>query len=159
MDSEVRMSFISSIIMIIVALAFGIGSIQIFQKARVPLYESPGLMPLIVSLALLVASLVLAVQAIKQGGLRTQLAAAGEWFADIVRKPYTIPTLIGLALMGIYVFVLMPLLPFWASSFIFMVAMLFFLRAMRWWAILITSAALVGAVFLIFQVLLRAPLP
>lgn len=159
MDTNVRMSFIGSIVMLLVALAFGLGSLQIYFKAGLKMHESPALTPLMVSVALLVASLILCGQTLRHGGLRVRLAEAGQWFADVARKPYTRPTIIGLALMGIYVFVLMPRMPFWASSFIFMVAMLFFLRALRWWAILLTSAALVGAVFYLFQVLLRAPLP
>lgn len=159
MEKNLRLDFISSLVTIAVAVAFLVGSLQIHARVGGELFASPAFTPLVVSVALLVAGLVLAGQSLRNGGLRARLVESRDWFVELGRKPYTIPTTIGLALMAIYVFALMPRMPFWASSFIFMIAMLAFLRAARWWVILLVSAGLVGGVMLIFQVLLRAPLP
>lgn len=159
MNENLRLSFISSIVMIAVATAFILGSVQIYRDAGVEWYTSPALIPAIVSGALLFVSLILAAQSLKNGGLRARLAESRTWFVETATRPYTIPTLIGITLMALYTFALLPLMPFWASSTLFMLAMLFFLRAAKWWVIGLVSGGVVSGIYLLFNVILRAPLP
>ncbi|QIK73414.1 tripartite tricarboxylate transporter TctB family protein [Propioniciclava coleopterorum] len=154
-----RLNFLSSIVLIALSVAITVGSIYILTASRASFIASPGLMPLMLGLALLGMSLALFVQSLRDGGVPARVAESRAWFAEIAAAPGARTTVIGLAIMALYAFVLMPFLPFWAASLIFMIGMLAFLRAARWWVILILSVGVVGLVYLIFQILFRVPLP
>ena len=62
-------------------------------------------------------------------------------------------------IMGIYTFVLMEVLSFWAASMIFLAALFFYLRSGKWWKNLIVAVVGVIAIVIVFQYCFNAALP
>lgn len=159
MDNDRRLNFISSIVITLLSVGILAGCVHIYFEASVPLHVSPALMPGLLGAVLLLASLLMMRQSIRGDGLRIRLVEAKASFGDLIREPSTRTTVIGIGLMAIYTFGLLRWLPFWAASLIFTVVMLAFLRAARWWMVLIISGSLIGAIVLLFSVIFRVPLP
>ena len=159
MGNDLRLNFISATLLTLLSIAILIGSVAIHTRVDEPLYASPALMPGILGAALLLCSLLLLWQSVRGGGWRTRAAEAGAWIAGVAKHPDTRTTLIGLALMAIYTFVLVPLLPFWIATVLFTTAMLAFLRATRWYWVLLISAATAGGIVLLFETAFNIPLP
>lgn len=159
MEKSARSNFISGAVLSIFSAVLVLGSLRIYYQAGTEMYKSPALLPLLTSGAMLFVSLILLLKSLSGGGIRARVSETAAWFSRLAKESFTRKTILGIALMAIYVYVLLPLLPFWASSLIFMVALLAFLRAGKWWVIAITSGGLIGAIYLIFSIALRAPLP
>ena len=62
-------------------------------------------------------------------------------------------------IMGIYTYVLMELLPFWAATLIFLLAIFFYLRTDKWWKNILVAVLGVIAIVLVFQYCFNAALP
>jgi len=154
-----RKDFIVSAVATLSAFALVLGSLNIYARANEPMYKSPALLPLLVSVALLGVSLILLVKSFRSGGLVARVKETGEWLSILIRAPFARNTLAGLIVMAIYVFLLLPRLPFWVSSIAFLIAIFALLRAGKWWAMVTLSGGLVGAIYLLFSIVLRAPLP
>lgn len=159
MENDHKLNFMSSILLALLSVGIIVGCVNIYFKAAEPLHISPALMPGILGLMLLLASLLLLRQSISGAGMRTRATEAKTWFRALVREPSTRTTVIGIAMMAVYTFGLLQWFQFWVASLIFTVAMLAFLRAARWWMVLIISGALIGAIVLLFSVVFRVPLP
>ncbi|MGC5615986.1 tripartite tricarboxylate transporter TctB family protein [Georgenia sp. Z1491] len=159
MGNEPRLNLISSTLLTVLSLAILAGSVGIHNRTAEPLHSSPALMPALLGGALLVASLLLLRQSVRGAGVRARSREAVSWLAGVARHPDTRTTVVGLLLMAIYTFVLVHVLQFWAASLIFAIAMLAFLRAVRWYWVLVISAATVGAIVVLFTVVFNIPLP
>lgn len=159
MGNEPKLNFISSTLLALLSVAILVGSYGIHVSAGEPLHASPALMPGMLGVALLLCSLLLFRQSVREDGLGTRLSEARAWFGALARHRDTRTTLIGLLMMAIYTFVLVQVLQFWAASLIFTIAMLAFLRAARWHWVLIISAATVGGIVLLFSAVFNIPLP
>lgn len=159
MGNDHKLNFISSIILAVLSAAILVGSVSIYLKAAEPLHISPALMPGMLGAVLLLCSLLLLRQATHDEGAKVRLVESKAWFLNLLKHPDTRTTLIGLAIIAVYTFGLLQWLQFWVASLIFTIAMLFFLRAARWWMVLIISGSLVGAIVLLFSVVFRVPLP
>lgn len=142
----------------------------IYQRAAAPPFKivamsvSPGLLPIILGIVLVVLNVLLLVKSLvpENGGglaLGEQLSALAAWFPTLFRDRDFISMSVGVSIMAVYVFGLVKNLPYWAASLIFVLAMLFFLRAGPWWKVTVISLASVGGVLLLFQVVFRAALP
>ena len=159
MGNDLRLNFISSLILTVLSVGILVGSYGIFARSSEPLHSSPGLMPGMLGIVLLLCSVLLFRQSIAEGGLRKRAAEAWAWIVNLVKHPDTRTTVIGLVLMAIYTFVLVHVLEFWAASLIFAIAMLAFLRSTKWYWILVISGATVGGIVLLFDVVFNVPLP
>lgn len=159
MGNDHRLNLISSILLTILGAAILVGSINIGTESRLPLHSSPGLMSGMLGVALLLSSLALFRQAIAGDGLRTRAREAGDWIIGVARHPATRSTLVGVGLMVLYTFVLVPLLQFWLATLIFMIALLGYLRATTWYWILAIAGGTVGAIYLLFTTAFNVPLP
>jgi uncharacterized membrane protein len=144
----------------------------IYQRAAAPPFKieamsvSPGLLPIILGIALVVLSVLLLMKSLaaeKGGGrgaaLGEQLATLAAWFPTLFRNQDFINMAAGVAIMAVYVFGLVKNLPYWAASLLFLLGVFFFLRVGRWWKMVVISLASVGGVLLLFQVVFRAALP
>jgi hypothetical protein len=125
---------------------------------------SPAFLPIVLGYALLFCSVLLLLQSLKtdlgfKGTLVHHFQDLKRWFLPAIKNPDTISMAIGLVIMGIYTFILLGRLPFWASSLAFMIALMAFLRADKWWKNIIVSVVAVGFVILLFQVAFKAALP
>lgn len=159
MRNEPRLNFISSTLLAGVSVAILVGTFGLHAGSGVPLHASPALMPGLLGIALLASSLLLFRQSVHEDGVQVRLSEARAWLAGVARHPDTRTTLVGLVLMAVYTLVLIHVLQFWAASLIFAVAMLAFLRAARWYWVLVIAGGTVGAIVLLFSVAFNIPLP
>lgn len=159
MGNEPRLNFISSTLLTLLSVVIIVGSYGIHVSAGEPLHASPGLMPGMLGIALLLCSLLLFRQSVREGGWGARLSETRAWCGALSRHRDTRTTLIGLLMMAIYTLVLVQVLQFWAASLIFTIAMLAFLRAARWYWVLVISAATIGGIVLLFSSVFNIPLP
>lgn len=159
MSENKHYDFMGSCVMLILSVAVICGSLKLYIDAGEPMYLSPALMPLILGIALLFCSILYMVGSLKNGGIKARAAEIKEWAAMLVKDKTIHSMIVGVIIMAIYVFVLMSFLPFWISSLIFIIGLMFYLKATTPVRILLLSAAAVGGIVLLFQVLFRVPLP
>lgn len=154
-----KFDFASSVALILTALYVIYESMDIYEKAKEPMYLSPALVPLILSIALLLCSLVLFVNSIKDGGVGMRVSELSEWFAQVKGEAATKSMLIGTIIIGIYTYFLLGELPFMVATLIFMIVLMMYLRVGSFVKILIISVITVAATHGLFQELFRVPLP
>jgi hypothetical protein len=65
----------------------------------------------------------------------------------------------GMVIMGLYSFFGLGDIPFWIGGAVFLIVLMAFLRASRWWVILLASGVSVGLIVLLFQVAFKTSLP
>lgn len=169
MDKQAK-DFIFSIVLIAVGVFALVGGIDIVNRAAQPPYRittfsiSPGFFPVVLGATLILCSILLWIQSLKgKGGLK---AACKDnwgqfctWFKPAVTSKNTITMTIGAVIMAVYSFLLVGWLPHWLASFIFLVGIMLFLKAAKWWKVLIISAGAVGLVIILFQICFHAALP
>ncbi len=123
---------------------------------------SPAMLPMVLGFGLVLFCIVLLVSALKGGGenrLSAHLSAAGQRFAHAMRQRDTISMIVSTVIMFIYTFYLIGSMPYWLGAAIFLVALMGFLRASRWYIILISSGASIALIIVLFQILFRTTLP
>ena len=154
-----KFDFASSLALILLSVYVIYESLDIYEKAKEPMYLSPALAPLILSCALLLCSLLLFAGSIKDGGIAVRVRELSEWFAQVKGEAATKSMLIGTIIIGIYTYFLLGALPFMAATLIFMVALMMYLKVGSFVKILIISVITVAATHGLFQELFRVPLP
>lgn len=154
-----KFDFASSIALIITALYVIYESVDIYEKAKEPMYLSPALVPFVLSVALLLCSLILFVNSVKDGGMSARVHELSAWFVQIKGEAATKRMLIGTIIIGIYTYFLLGELPFMVATLIFMVVLMMYLKVGSFVKILIISVATVAATHGLFQELFRVPLP
>ena len=131
-------------------------SIPLIEKGQATILDMPGLSPIICSLLLIGLSIVMIRSAWRSGGTLRYLASAEIRKALI--GPEAIVVYKVFALFLLYVYALIPFLPYWASTFLFMVVFMLSFRVFSWKTILISiSTAL--SIMVIFGKLFRVNLP
>ena len=120
---------------------------------------SPALMPMILGIALILFSVILLVRSLKGMGIGEMMGSIRSAVGRFFHSRLVLFTAIGLAWMGIYVYVLLRFLPFAIASFIFLVVLMLMLRTAKWWKILLISLITVVAIVLLFQVGFHVRLP
>jgi len=164
MDSKQK-DFTISLVLIAVALWALIGGIGIYLKAARPPYSitrlsiSPGLLPIILGALLLVLSSVLFIKSAREIGLKNGFLAIVGWGKGAVKNSDIRSMVIGMLIMAVYGFLLIGKLPYWATALIYLVAIMVYLRASKFWKIVVISCAVVGAIILLFQVGFNVSLP
>lgn len=153
------LDFLGGLALMVLSVAIIIASILMHLESGEVLYLSPGLMPLILGVALLFCSIVYFAQSLKDGGFSVRLQETKEWFHRTVSDKTTHSMAIGVLIMALYTFVLLSFLPFWLSSLIFMIILMLYLKAESPVKILVISGGAVALIVLLFQVLFRVPLP
>lgn len=131
-------------------------SIPMIERGQAAITDMPGLTPIICSVLLIILSLFMIRDAWRSGGTLKHLASLE------VRKGLIGPEAIAVykvfALFLLYVYVLMPLLPYWASTFLFMVVFMLSFKAFSWKTILISIVTSVS-IMVIFGKLFQVNLP
>lgn len=162
--------FIFSFVLVILGLYVAIGGYMIYKRAALPPYNitqlsvSPGLLPVILGIALVFCSALLCARSLdRTNGLGDALRHKGadikEWVDAAFHDKGYLFTIGGVAIMAVYTFVLLKFLPFWISSILFLVGVMLYLRAGKFWKIALSSCGAVGMVVLLFQVCFQAVLP
>lgn len=135
-------------------------SVRMWRDIGGDFIESPGLMPSVLGTGLVVASLVLVFQSLSGNGkevcCRLRDACAGA-FTEHRKK--TVNLCAVMLALGLFTFVFMPNMPFWLSSFIFMVYTMYLAGARKKIQIVAIAASVSGALQIIFEVIFRVPLP
>ena len=162
-SARAHLDFITSIILIIISIAVIITSIGYWQRQKVTFYESAGFMPVLIAGGLLIMSLRLLREALKQDSAHSFISRLKVSFGQTVRSNTVHRAIIGLIIFGIYVFVLLGRMPFWLASFLPLAAVLVFVRydgtlktALK--MILIAALCVAGIVGL-FQFAFAVPMP
>lgn len=162
-SARAHLDFLTSIILIIISIAVIITSIGYWQRQKVTFYESAGFMPVLIAGGLLIMSLRLLREALKQDSAHSFISRLKVSFGQTVRSNTVHRAIIGLIIFGIYVFVLLGRMPFWLASFLPLAAVLVFVRydgtlktALK--MILIAALCVAGIVGL-FQFAFAVPMP
>ena len=117
----------------------------------------PGMTMIAVGGLLALMGLILALIGFKGSGnpVRIGGAALREW----VRRPAFLKGLIVITVIAAYYFVLWRLVPYWVSTSLFLLALMFVFKAGKWWKILIIAGVTVALVVYFFGVLAQVMLP
>ena len=160
--------FVFSIILIILGSYVIIEGMNIYHKAAEKPYKitqftvSPGFLPVLLGIALVITSIILLVSSFKGEKVGEALANRKTEFVEWSKTAFSenfFRMAIGCAMMFIYTFFLMELLPFWAASIIFLVAMFLFLKIGKPWQAVVLSLLVVGIIILLFKYGFGAALP
>ena len=160
MENNKKMKdFMSSAVIFILALYVLFEGYNIYTKSGKLLYLSPALIPLMLGTILLVLSIVLFAESLKEGGMQARTAEIKDWSRKVKADPNTMRMLVGVVLMGLYTFVLLGMLPFWLATFLFMLLLMYFLESVSIVNIVVISVVVTGLVLFQLQVCFRVPLP
>jgi hypothetical protein len=131
-------------------------SIPLIERGQATILDMPGLSPIICALLLIGLSIVMIRSASRSGGTLKYLASPEMRKALIGHEAITVYKVFALLLL--YVYGLMPFLPYWASTFLFMVVFMLSFRVFSWKTIVISiSTAL--SIMVIFGKLFGVNLP
>lgn len=159
MQTKKLFDFMASCAMIALGIYVFFAGLAINKDAGGVYYDAPGFLPLILGVALTGCSLLLLLASLKDGGLGTRMAELRAWGREKLHSKDTAISLIGMGIMFVYSFVLFKLLPFWISSFVFLVGIMAYLKATRLLRGLVISACTVAVIVVFFQVGFRVQLP
>lgn len=122
-------------------------SLPLIGKGQATILDMPGLSPIVCSLLLIALSLVVIVSAWRNGGTLKHLASPEVRKAMVGREAIVVYKVFALLLL--YVYLLMPLLPYWASTFLFMIVFMLSFRVFSWKTVLISisTALLIMVIF------------
>lgn len=154
-------NFFSAIVLLVLSLFVLQHSADIYAGAGVPFKVSPALLPLFLGCCLLLCSSILLFRTLRQsraGELAVAVAAlVKQWFQSEEsdwRRVFG-----GIALLGVYIFILIPTFEFWLSTSLFLITVYLFLKAAPFWKIGIITLGTVGGIILLFQKVFNVNLP
>lgn len=159
MQTKKLFDFMASCVMIALGMYVALAGVGINKDVGGVYYNGPGFLPMILGIALTGCSLLLLLGSLKGGGLGARLAEMKSWAREGLHSKDAAISLIGTIIMFLYSFVLFRLVPFWLSSFIFLVCIMAYLKATRLLKVLLISACTVAVIVVFFQVGFRVQLP
>ncbi len=160
--------FVFSIILILLGSYVIIEGMNIYHKAAQKPYKvtqftvSPGFLPVLLGIALTFTALILLISSFKGEKFGEALANRKTEFITWTKTAFNADLLnmtIGCLLMFLYTFFLMQLLPFWAASIIFLIAIFVFLRIGPVWKSVLLAVLVVALIVLLFKYGFGAALP
>jgi hypothetical protein len=154
-----HLDFAASIILMAVCVFAVVLSWGYYLKSKAKFYASPGLMPIIIAGSLFIMSLVLFFKSIKGSSVKRRFFQTLKAIPGGVKSKRFLNSLAALGFFAIYIYLLLPLLPFWLSSFIVLLASLLYLKASTVIKCIIIAALSIGGIVLLFQVAFRVPMP
>ena len=128
-------------------------------------YYSSGLMPMIIGIALFIISISYLIRTLKEHPLKECLSDIKNFAVELVKSKYVHKAIIGLIIMGIYIYLFLGNTPFWIGTFITLSALLLFMNRSKPMSIkniakfLLISACGTAAIIIVFEVIFRVPLP
>ncbi len=120
-------------------------SVETYRKGNATIFTVPGLFPFIVSLAIIVSSTIVLAHAFRRGGSLDFLKR--ENLERIVRTPqsWVFPAVLGI--LAIYVWILIPHLPFTIATILVVIGFMLLFRPAK-----IRRSLLIGAVYSVIVV-------
>lgn len=131
---------------------------QITQRLPLAFYESPGIFPVIIGSVMFLCSAMLLVRSLKGGAFKENIQKIIAGAKGLANKD-TLFSVVGLAIMALYIFILLPFLGFVIGSVIFMVGLMLYLKSGHIIKIILISTAVVAISYVVVQIIFRAPLP
>lgn len=123
------------------------------------LYASPGMMPMVLAVLLLFTGVLLFQRTVRKNGIGPNLNDFITWATVFVKSKAAQEMLTGGLVLALYTFILAPRLPFWISTSIFMMFLMGILNAVSVWKNVVITAAVVGSIQVVFQMIFHVPLP
>ncbi|MCR8633425.1 tripartite tricarboxylate transporter TctB family protein [Paenibacillus radicis (ex Xue et al. 2023)] len=164
-NSEIRvekirhLDFASSICLFLLSLFIVWESNNIRVNAGGPIYSSPGLLPLFIGSMLMLCSILLFFKTLKHVGISGNIRALGAWFPQFIKNKDVLNMLAGIAIIGIFTFILIPRFPFMLSSFIFLVFLMKIMEAGSYRKIILTAASVSIFIYVLFEIGFNVTLP
>ncbi|MCF0236992.1 MAG: tripartite tricarboxylate transporter TctB family protein [Sphaerochaetaceae bacterium] len=163
-----ELDFLASLVLIGVSIAVIITSYGYYLKqhngyGKHTFYASAGFMPILISVALIISSIILMLRSLEGSSIKQRFIEIGNFFSSWIKDSVVHKAFIGLLIMGFYVYVLLGNLPFWLATFIGLTIFLFFLNfkkdAKTIIKLLLISIFATGGIVLVFQIIFRVPMP
>jgi hypothetical protein len=158
-EKQTHFDFVTSIGLMILSLVMIVDSYRMGVDVGGALYASPGMLPMVLALLLLLTSTMLLRRSIRSGGLGKNLAGFLSWFDGFRRSGTAREMMLGVLILAFYTFIMAPRLPFWMSTSIFMILVMAILKATSITKSILITALVVGSIYGIFQVIFHVPLP
>lgn len=153
--------FFSAIVLLLFTAFLSQQSLLIHGDAKVPWPVSPALLPVFLGCCLLLCALILLLRSCagqtSKELIGSILAQTSDWFSAEDSDWKRICG--GILLLGLYIFVFIPVFEFWLSSSLFLLAIFLFLRAAAYWKIFLVTAGSVGGIIILFQKIFNVTLP
>lgn len=162
MEQRKHIDFVGSLVFLALSVYMVIEGIRYHQditrRMALAFYESPGFFPVIVGSVMFVCSLMLLVRSTKGGALGENLQKLKDGASALMNKDMLFAC-VGIAIMGLYIFIVLPFLGFLLASIIFLVGIMLYLKAGHWAKILLIAISIVGISVAVVSMIFRAPLP
>ena len=153
--------FFSSIVLLLFTVFLFQQSLLIHADAKVSWRVSPALLPVFLGCCLLLCSVILLFRSLREHSAAALTSSVRqhvrEWFCSDDSDWKRI--LGGIALLGTYIFVLIPIFEFWLSTSLFLLTIFLFLRATSGWKIVVVTFGTVGGIILLFNKIFNVTLP
>lgn len=120
---------------------------------------SPSLTPLILGIAIIFCAVLLLLRSLKGVGIAVVMGDVAKSFKAFCSSKLIHFSLLGIAWMAIYIFVLVELLGYALSSLIFLIGIMLMLKATKKKWIAVISLVAVVAVVVLFQIIFHIRLP
>jgi len=159
MESKKHFDLLASFVLGLIGLYVVVAGFLIYRDAGEVFYVSPGLFPVVLGFLLVFCSILLLRSSLKDGGWAQRKVELGAWWNEKVRSRNMVVSLGGIGIMFVYTFQLMRLLPFWVASFVFLIALMFYLKSTSLIRLTLISALTIAAILFLFQVGFGVPLP
>lgn len=122
--------------------------------------DAPGFFPLFLGVILFLLGAILALQSLANGAWpASKVVFSKTSVISFMKNDTTLRSLILIALLVIYIYVLIGRMHFAIATMLYLVSTMLYLRATEWWKILIISSIATAFVCLVFQYGFRIPLP
>ena len=159
MEKNTHFDFITSLGLIALSLVMIFDSFRMAADVGGPLYASPGMMPMVLAVMLLFTAVLLLKRSVCINGVGNNLTDFIAWFHIFRKSKAAQEMLTGGVILGLYTFILAPRLPFWISTSIFLVFIMGILNATSIVKNVLITAAVVGSIYAVFQMVFHVPLP
>lgn len=159
MEKHTHFDFITSIALMLLSLVMIVDSYRMGVEVGGPMYSSPGMLPMLLAVLLLFTSFLLLKRSIRLNGAGKSFSDFMAWFHGFRKSRMSREMLLGALILAIYTFALVPRLPFWLSTSIFMISLMTILKATSIIKSLVITALVVVSLYGVFQMIFHVPLP
>jgi len=121
-----HLDFITAIILFVISVATIITSIGYWKEQALPFYASTGFLPIIVAGVILVLSIILFSNSLKESSFKQRSVEIKDAFFRTIKSKNFHRAIIGLLICIIYVYFLLGKFLFWFATFVGLAALLIF---------------------------------
>jgi hypothetical protein len=154
-----HLDFISAIVLMVLCVFSSVLALSYYVKSGKEFYASPGFMPMIIGVILFILSVSLLTQSLKGSSAKERFGQAAAALRRGTGSRRFFNSITGLAMFGVYIYVLLRFLPFWLASLILLMAVFIYLKASGIVKCIIIASLSIGGIVLLFQIAFRVPMP